>query len=46
MPLIVPSCRYDNLKLAVARVLKSRDRAETERFVALRSQHDVIDDHN
>jgi hypothetical protein len=36
--LIVPSCRYDNMKPAVARVLKGRDRAETERFVELRSQ--------
>ncbi len=31
--------RYDNLKPAVARVLKGRDRQETERFVALRSHY-------
>ncbi len=31
--------RYDNLKPAVARVLKGRDRTETARFVALRSQY-------
>ena len=31
--------RYDNLKPAVARVLKGRDRSETERFVALRSHY-------
>ena len=31
--------RYDNLKPAVTRVLKGRDRAEAERFVALRSQY-------
>jgi len=29
--------RYDNLTSAVTRVLKGRDRAETDRFVALRS---------
>lgn len=29
--------RYDNLKPAVARVLRGRDRQETERFIALRS---------
>jgi len=29
--------RYDNLKAAVAKVLKGRNRSETERFVALRS---------
>ena len=29
--------RYDNLKPAVVRVLKGRDRAESERFIALRS---------
>jgi transposase len=29
--------RYDNLKPAVTRVLKGRDRLETERFVAMRS---------
>jgi transposase len=31
--------RYDNLKPAVTRVLKGRDRAEAERFVALRSHY-------
>ena len=31
--------RYDNLKPAVVRVLKGRDRAESERFVALRSHY-------
>jgi transposase len=31
--------RYDNLKPAVVRVLKGRDRMETERFVALRSHY-------
>ena len=31
--------RYDNLKPAVARILKGRDRIETERFVALRSHY-------
>lgn len=31
--------RYDNLKPAVARVLKGRDRVETERFVAFRSHY-------
>ncbi len=31
--------RYDNLKPAVARLLKGRDRQETERFVALRSHY-------
>jgi len=31
--------RYDNLKPAVARVLKGRDRKESERFVALRSHY-------
>ena len=31
--------RYDNLKPAVARVLKGRDRIESERFVALRSHY-------
>jgi transposase len=31
--------RYDNLKPAVERVLKGRDRAESERFVALRSHY-------
>ena len=31
--------RYDNLKPAVARVLRGRDRAETERFIAMRSHY-------
>jgi transposase len=31
--------RYDNLKPAVTRVLRGRDRAEAERFVALRSHY-------
>jgi transposase len=31
--------RYDNLKPAVARLLKGRDRVESERFVALRSHY-------
>jgi len=31
--------RYDNLKPAVTRILKGRDRDEAERFVALRSQY-------
>jgi transposase len=31
--------RYDNLKPAVTRVLKGRDRDEAERFVALRSHY-------
>lgn len=31
--------RYDNLKPAVTRILKGRDRAEAERFVALRSTY-------
>jgi transposase len=31
--------RYDNLKPAVLRVLKGRDRDESERFIALRSQY-------
>jgi transposase len=31
--------RYDNLKPAVVRVLKGRDRAEAERFIALRSHY-------
>ncbi|MGI8721579.1 MAG: Mu transposase domain-containing protein [Geodermatophilaceae bacterium] len=31
--------RYDNLKPAVVRVLKGRDRTETERFTALRSHY-------
>ena len=31
--------RYDNLKPAVTRVLRGRDRVESERFVALRSHY-------
>jgi hypothetical protein len=31
--------RYDNLKPAVTRVLRGRDRTEAERFVALRSHY-------
>ncbi len=31
--------RYDNLKPAVVRVLRGRDRQETERFIALRSHY-------
>jgi transposase len=31
--------RYDNLKAAVVRVLKGRDRLESDRFVALRSHY-------
>jgi hypothetical protein len=31
--------RYDNLKPAVVRVMKGRDRKETERFVAMRSHY-------
>jgi transposase len=31
--------KYDNLKPAVARVLKGRDRVESERFIALRSHY-------
>ncbi len=31
--------RYDNLKPAVIRVLRGRDRQETERFIALRSHY-------
>jgi transposase len=31
--------RYDNLKPAVTRVLKGRDRAEAEGFIALRSYY-------
>jgi transposase len=36
---VVGRVRYDNLKPAVVRVLKGRDRAESERFVALRSHY-------
>ncbi|HEV1999500.1 MAG TPA: IS21 family transposase, partial [Xanthobacteraceae bacterium] len=36
----VPSrIRYDNLKAAVERVLKGRDRIESDRFIALRSHY-------
>jgi len=35
--------RYDNLKPAVARVLKGRDRAEAERFIALRSHYPLTE---
>lgn len=31
--------RYDNLKPAVTRVMKGRDRAESDRFIALRSHY-------
>jgi transposase len=31
--------RYDNLKAAVAKVLRGRDRLESERFIALRSHY-------
>jgi hypothetical protein len=31
--------RYDNLKPAVVRVLRGRDRVESERFIALRSHY-------
>src|SRR5581483_7132680 len=31
--------RYDNLKPAVVRVLRGRDRTESERFIALRSHY-------
>jgi transposase len=31
--------RYDNLKPAVTRVLRGRDRTESERFIALRSHY-------
>jgi transposase len=34
--------RYDNLKPAVVRVLKGRDRAESERFTALRSHYKSV----
>jgi len=34
--------RYDNLKAAVVRVLRGRDRAGSERFIALRS-HSPLD---
>ena len=35
----VAADRYDNLKPAVIRVLRGRDRVETERFTALRSHY-------
>ena len=31
--------RYDNLKAAVEKILRGRDRLESERFVALRSHY-------
>jgi transposase len=34
--------RYDNLKPAVVRVLRGRDRAESERFIALRSHYEPV----
>jgi transposase len=34
--------RYDNLKPAVIRVLRGRDRAEAERFIALRSHYKSV----
>ena len=34
--------RYDNLKPAVVRVLRGRDRAEAERFIALRSHYKSV----
>ena len=34
--------RYDNLKPAVVRVLRGRDRAESERFIALRSHYKSV----
>ena len=33
--------RYDNLGPAVVRVLRGRDRAESERFIALRCHYPV-----
>jgi transposase len=36
---VVGRVRYDNLKPAVTRILKGRDRNEAERFVALRSHY-------
>jgi transposase len=34
--------RYDNLKPAVIRVLRGRDRAESGRFIALRSHYKSV----
>lgn len=36
---VFPTIRYDNLKLAVKKVLQGRRREETERFIALRSHY-------
>jgi transposase len=36
---VFPKIRFDNLKSAVKKVLKGRRRAESDRFVALRSHH-------
>ncbi len=36
---VLARVRYDNLRPAVVRVLKGRDRAESERFIALRSHY-------
>jgi hypothetical protein len=35
--------RYDNLKPAVVRVLRGRDRVESERFIALRSHYPLTE---
>ncbi len=35
--------RYDNLKPAVVRVLRGRDRTESERFIALRSHYGLTE---
>lgn len=36
---VAGTIRYDNLKAAVVRVMKGRDRLESERFVAMRSHY-------
>lgn len=36
---VAGTIRYDNLKAAVVRVMKGRDRVESERFVAMRSHY-------
>jgi len=36
---VFATIRYDNLKAAVAQVLKGRRRVESDRFVALRSRY-------
>jgi transposase len=36
---VAGTVRYDNLKAAVVRVMKGRDRLESERFVAMRSHY-------